>query len=378
MRVLIVAEPGFEGVFRHFEGLCDFLLEKGVEVDLAYSDVRSMPDLFRLVDRVRAAGGETVNLRISNAPGPRDLSAAWRLLALIRRRRPDVVHAHSSKAGALVRLLARFFPQRKIFYTPNAYFGMGGKKGFAVALFDAVERWLAPVGTTINISPDEARFAREHLGVRMENQVIIHNPTRLDRFVPPTASQRAESRKRFGLPPGARVLGSSGRLVFQKDPDTLFRAMIRVMTVHPDVWFLHLGKGELDPVLVELAGREGCFDRIVRVAHLDDMSGFYHALDGFVMTSRYEAGWPIVILEAMACGLPIVSSLAPGTSGISEAGLSHCWTGRPGEVEDFVKALEALLKDRENLRPSNHRRIVEENFTPEACYGKVLACYRER
>jgi len=376
MRVLIVAEPGFEGVFRHYEGLCYFLLEKGIEVDLAYSDVRSIPDLGKLVERVRTAGGETVNMRISNAPSPGDFRAGRQLIDLVRRRHPDVIHGHSSKAGALTRLLARFFPEGKIFYTPNAYFGMGGKKGMAAALFTFIERRLAHVGTTINISPDEARFARERLGVKSENQVIIHNPAQVGHFLPATSVQKKAARAKFGLPGDAVVLGSSGRLVFQKDPDTLFRAMISVMKGRSDLWFLHLGKGILDPELSALARQAGCSERLVRVEHLDDPAVFFHALDGLVMTSRYEAGWPIVILEAMSCGLPIISSLAPGTSSIGEAGLSHCWTGLPGEVGEFTKAIENLLADLPRNRPSNHRQIIEERFTPEACYGQVLACYR--
>jgi len=376
MRVLIVAEPGFEGVFRHYEGLCYFLLEKGVAVDLAYSDVRSIPDLFKLVENIKAAGGETLNMRISNAPSPRDWTASRALIDLAKSRKPDVVHGHSSKAGALVRLLSRFFPNRKVFYTPNAYFGMGGKKGAAAVIFTLIERCLANIGTTINISPDEARFARDRLGVKAEHQVIIHNPAQLGHFLPPTSEQIKSARARFGLPEDALVLGSSGRLVFQKDPDTLFRAMIQVMKDRPNLWFLHLGKGVLDPELSALAEAAGCSKRIVRVEHLDDTSVFYYALNGLVMTSRYEAGWPIVILEAMSCGLPLVSSLAPGTSSIGEAGLSHCWTAMPGEIDQFVNAIEALLSDIPQQRPSNHRKIVEENFTPEVCYGKVLACYR--
>lgn len=375
MRVLIVAEPGFEGVFRHYEGLCYFLLDAGVEVDLAYSDVRSMPDLFRLVESIRKAGGEAVNLRISNAPSPADLRAAHRLLDLVRRRRPSVIHAHSSKAGALVRLLSPFFQGIRLFYTPNAYFGMGGKKGAKAAVFNFVEKLLAPVGTTINISPDEARFARDCLGLKNDRQEIIHNPAQVDHFVPPGAEQVRAARAKFGLPEDVLVLGSSGRLAYQKDPETLFNAMIRVMKERADLWFLHLGKGVLAPELTAMAEKEGCAGRIVRIEHLDDTGVFYHAIDGLVMTSRYEAGWPIVILEAMACGLPIVSSLGPGMSGIQEAGLSHCWTAPPGEVDQFVHAIRELIEDIPKNRPSNHRTVIEENFTPAACYGRVLDCY---
>ena len=95
------------------------------------------------------------------------------------------------------------------------------------------------------------------------------------------------------------------------------------------------------------------------------------------MTSRYEAGWPIVILEALACGLPIVSSRAPGTADIDKAGLSHCWSAEAGAVAGFEAALGALLDDLPRGRPSNHRQLALARFSPDACHGAVLAAYRD-
>ena len=57
LHILLVCEPGVDGVFRHVEGLADYLLARGHTVDLAYSSCRSGPDLLPFVERVRTAGG---------------------------------------------------------------------------------------------------------------------------------------------------------------------------------------------------------------------------------------------------------------------------------------------------------------------------------
>ena len=105
MNVLQVVEPGVDGVFRHVEGLTQFLSSRSLRVSLAYSDVRGSEGLRRLVREVEAHGGRTLNLEVGNKPGPRDVIAALKLRQLIREVRPDIIHAHSSNlfAGTLMK-----------------------------------------------------------------------------------------------------------------------------------------------------------------------------------------------------------------------------------------------------------------------------------
>src|SRR5947208_5201592 len=104
MKILQVVEPGVDGVFRHVEGLTRFLLARGVGVSLAYSDARGSEGLRRLIAEVESNGGETLNLAVGSWPSPKDLVAALKLHRLIAELEPDVLHAHSSKAGGLLRL----------------------------------------------------------------------------------------------------------------------------------------------------------------------------------------------------------------------------------------------------------------------------------
>ena len=377
MRILIVVEPGIDGVFRHVEGLIHHLLAEQQEVHLAYSDRRGSANLEKLTALVTRSGGECLNLRVGNAPGLGDPSALARLWSLARRLRPDIVHGHSSKAGVLVRTLPLLGIRARFFYSPHAYYGLAPRPGKAVHFYNAVERLFGRVGTTLNISNDEAAFATGTLKIPRGKIRVIHNPVDTAVFRPATPEERRQRRAVLGLPEDAVVLGALGRLSFQKDPQTLYRAIAPVLRARKDVLLCHCGQGELDGELQLLARELGIAERVVRKAYFDEPAGFYQALDGFAVTSRYEAGWPIVVLEALATDLPLIVSDAPGTTDIGAAGLSHCWTAPAGQVAHFSAALEAWLADRPAGRSSNHRPTAIERFSPAKAFGGILAAYRQ-
>src|SRR5687768_15129507 len=105
MNVLVISEPGVDGVLRYVDSLCHFLWQEGVNVHLAYSDRRGSERLLNLVAEVDEHGGRTVNMHTVNRPAFADGGAFWSLLRLVRAVRPDVIHSHSSKAGVLGRAL---------------------------------------------------------------------------------------------------------------------------------------------------------------------------------------------------------------------------------------------------------------------------------
>jgi glycosyltransferase involved in cell wall biosynthesis len=150
-----------------------------------------------------------------------------------------------------------------------------------------------------------------------------------------------------------------------------------VLAAHPELLLFHVGQGEFDAELVALAQSLGIADRIVRRPYLEEPACFYEAIDALIVPSRYEAGWPLVTLEAMARDLPIISSVAPGTSDIAEGGLSHCWTAPAEDVAGFTRGIEAWLADRPSGRACNHREIAIHRFGLEKCLGAVLEEYRK-
>jgi glycosyltransferase involved in cell wall biosynthesis len=375
MRVLQVVEPGIDGVFRHVEGLVQYLISRGVEVHLAYSSRRSSDRLIELVGHVGRHGGRTLDLEVGNAPAPGDLRALMALRRLAQEIRPDIVHGHSSKAGALVRLLALTSPSWQCFYTPNAYYGMSGAKGPKTALFNLIERCLGRIGTSVNVSEDEARWARSFLSLPGTRQQVIPNAVDVDRFVPGDLGGKARARGQFSLPPDALVVGTAARMSRQKDPETLYRAFSGALKQVPNLWLLHLGRGELSEGLTRMASDLGFAGRVRQIPYLSDPRPFYHAIDVFALSSLYE-GLSFAILEALSYGIPLVLTKVPGNTGFAALNLSHLEYAEAGSPASVASALTRMASRISSVPECNHREIAVAHFGPEACFGALLKAYR--
>ncbi|HTQ32093.1 MAG TPA: glycosyltransferase, partial [Opitutaceae bacterium] len=333
----MVSEPGVDGVFRYVEGLCHFLAGQQVGVHLAYSDRRGSDRLFELVAWIEAQGGQTVNLRTSNRPALSDGAAFRSLLRLARAVQPDVVHSHSSKAGFLSRLLPLFGIRAVQIYNPHAYVGMRPKAGRLDWLYNTIERRLGRTAYTIVTSSGEKAFALERLKLPPARLRLRSNGVDTDLFAPVSPEEKRRLRRRLGLPVQRSILGFLGRSSAQKDPVTLYRAFANVAARKPIALF-HVGKGELDGELDRLVEQSGLSSRVYRCPYMSTPADFFRAVDGFILTSRYE-GLSLAALEALSCNLPMILSEAPGNFDLLKQPLSHVWSAQAGDVEGFARGI---------------------------------------
>jgi glycosyltransferase involved in cell wall biosynthesis len=335
MRILLISEPASAGVGRHIVDLSQGLLAAGHDVHLVYSP-RRMDETF--ASDLRAMNGlKTTVLDMRRAPHPCDLFAATRLRSLLRRNAPfDVVHGQSSKGGALARLVAPGFAA--VVYTPHCVFTMNPDIGrIGAAVFGGIERWLGRRSDAlIAVSEDEAAHLRA-LGIAPE---IVHCvPNGLH---PPLWRSRDEARAELGIRPEATVVGFLGRLSPQKNPLLLVHAFAKLAPRHPDAMLAIAGDGPLEAEAREAERALGLTGRIVWLGFrrpVDVMPGF----DVFALPSRYE-GLPYVLLEAVAAGLPIVSTPVGGSETVIDNDGNGIITA--ATPEDFAAGLGRLLGDR--------------------------------
>ena len=364
MRVLIVSEPGEYGVFYFVDDLIRYLLKQSVRVDFAYSSVRSGSGLRSLVNFVREHGGETLDLEIANAPQPSDVPAFIRLREFVRRRKPDVIHGHSSKAGVLVRALRMTGIQIPLFYSPHAYYGMGGRPTPMKLLARITEKALSSVGKTILVGHSEARYAAETLGIHPDNRLIVQLGVNCQQFRPASQQARGRLRRELGVPEGALLLGTTARYSLQKDPLAMHRTVRSLLQRLPKLWFVHVGQGELWQQVDAL----GASERIIRLRSISSMQGFYGALDGFLLASRYE-GMPRAVIEAIATNLPLILTRAPGNDDFVELGLSHVYWAGMGDEAGLAAAIERWAAA--SFVGINHRDIALKVFQSESCYRDI-------
>ncbi len=339
-RLLIVSEPGKDGVFDYVFELVAFLHRErpGITIDLAYSSRRKGKGLPGLVERIRERGGVAIDLRVGNAPTPWDLVAGWRIAALAQQRGTQLVHAQSSKAGGLCRVLRALVPGfPPVIYTPNGYYGVDGRRTFPAWFFGQIERVLGRVGISVAVSPDERDFAIRILNVPTRRVVSIVQGIDTERYHLPTPEERRAGRIQFGLPEeGMPVLVTVGRDSPQKNYPALYRALDPVLSdPGTSLFFFHAGAGGaalaerwLSPKARE---RHGAVEFTASVDHL------LQAADGFILTSRYE-GLSLSVLSALCSGPKVFLSRAPGNACLERLGFGEIsWIepeGKYGEVAD--------------------------------------------
>jgi glycosyltransferase involved in cell wall biosynthesis len=186
----------------------------------------------------------------------------------------------------------------------------------------------------------------------------IPNGVKLDRFHPARSSHETQSREqlraRFGIPQGHTVIVAVGAVMPRKSPDTLIKAWRHILHRHPDTHLLFVGPrtDEQDTKLRDfgkeisrLVATSAAPDQVHFAGIVDDVESYLRASDLFVLASKRE-GTPNSLLEAMAVGLPCISTPFIGISpGIGEAGKHYQLVERTPEA--IGAALSALMSDRQ-------------------------------
>jgi glycosyltransferase involved in cell wall biosynthesis len=374
MKVLLVSEPGVDGVFRHVERLCHFLIERDHTVLLAYSTRRGSDRLYQLLNELESRRFPTLDLKVENAPGPGDLPALVELWRFQNKHQADVIHGHSSKAGFLVRTLRLLGVNAPLLYTPHAYYRMNDPHNSKARFFHLCERLLGKIGDTVNIGESESAFARRTLGISSSRQFMIRNGVDCSRFVPPDLETKRKLRAELGFPENAKVLGSVGRCSAQKDPLTMYRAVHQAHEKHPDLYFLHVGQGEFAAEVDTYSETHGMGSWCKRLPYLPDPNSFYKMLDGFILSSLYE-GMSYATLEAIATGLPLILARSPGNEDFDHFGLSHVFLGEPRDPTSLSAAIDRWFSSLD--APSNHRELALSRFDEALCFDELLEAYRK-
>ena len=374
MRIVLAAEPTGGGVMRHVLDLAEGLPRRGFRVLLVHAK-RGIDAAFAgRIERQKEFGYETAMLDLQRAPGGHDFAATMALRRVIRAfGGADVLHGHSSKAGALARL-GRWSHARRVVYTPHAWYTQNPELGNSSRrAYQLIERALATVtDRIITVSRDEAEHAVA-LGIGRRKLVLIENG--IESWTPEQVAQkRAATRARLGIGADDVVVGFLGRLAPQKAPDVALRAFRQILDGRPATRIVLAGDGPEGARLRSLMSELGLGDRIVQlpVANGPDV---IPAFDLFLMTSRYE-GFPYVLLEALAAGCAIVTTRVGGV-------VDCVLDGENGAVVDDVdpdpiaRAVLAIVNDPDTLnRMRAESRARAALFSIDRMLDRTAELYR--
>jgi glycosyltransferase involved in cell wall biosynthesis len=231
-----------------------------------------------------------------------DILAFWKLLRLMRRERPDVVHAESSKAGVLARAAALLAGVPRVFYSPHGYSFLQSDAGpLRQKLYWWIEKTFSGIGVIVASSEGEADLARK---LSWGREVLLVRNIFSREGPPPAAAHKA----------GEVVVGTLARLSPSKNPLAFVRMASAVAKARPDARFVWMGGGELEEEVRRGAAELGLQDRFEITGHVspESVPEKIARLDVFVYYSLWEGGAPIALHEALFCAKPVVVSNIAG------------------------------------------------------------------
>ena len=328
---------------------------QGVEVEIATFVRGEESNLF--VESARAQG---VTVHTLPEAGRFDRAAIRGLAALADRVKPDIVQTHAVKSHFLARVAG--WPQRAAWVAFHHGYTW---PDFKVRLYNQIDRW--SLRTAVKVLTVSRPFAGQLTaqGVRPERIEIVHNAIRADWGRTAREPERAAAlRAAWGIPDGRPVILIVGRLSKEKDHLTLIEAAARLrdrFTPHVVV----VGDGPERIRIEERARALGMSGELTLTGHQNSAEPFYGIADIAVLSSWSE-GSPNALLEAMAAGLPVVSTAVGGVPEIVSDGDSALLV-KPGEPDAMAEAMGRLLADPELARrlAGRARALIEERYTPE-------------
>jgi len=364
IKVLQVLEATEGGTRHHLRDLVGALDPAEFRVDLAVScgrDPAFRDDVAAYVSRGLSV--VEVPMRRGLAPAA-DLTSLIRLVRCVRRMRPDVIHAHSSKAGFLSRL-AGVVCGVPVVYTPHVFsFLMDCGKGRR-RLYRFLERCVrGATAALVAVSEEEMREALA-LGYARERIRLVPNGV--------SAPARQE-------PACARAVlrvGFFGRLTRQKGPDLLLEAAADVVAHVPQVRFEVYGEGEMAGALraqIEKSQLAACV-RLNGAYAQGEALDLMRQVDVVAVPSRWE-GCPYVVLEAWQAGVPVVASAVGGVPDLIRNGVNGVCV-RARDAEALCDGLLEVLRDpQRRLQLAAQGRAALSAYTIEAMAGAVGEIYR--
>ncbi|MFW2403882.1 MAG: glycosyltransferase family 4 protein [Gammaproteobacteria bacterium] len=369
MRILLVLEACGAGAGRHVIDLIDGLSRSGHDVSLIYSPVRAeagFEDALGFMPRVTKR-----ELPMRRAVGPGDWRSTRALKRLIKELGPfDIVHGHSSKAGALLRLAASGSDAPRL-YTPHAPITMDPTLSAAARfVYGTAERLLGHFCERIICVSAAERDHLASIGLSEDKLCVVHNGIK-----PLPDTDRDAVRRQLQLDPETVCFGFVGRISHQKGVDRMISAFAMARGRMGNAHLAIVGDGPLLDEMQSLARNLGVARDVTFTGHangIEMMAGF----DVFLLPSRYE-GLPYALLEAAASGLPIITTDVGGAGVVVQDG-ENGYVLPEQSAELLADRLTELARNGQlRHEMSACSAQIAEKFTVDRMVADTIAVYEE-
>lgn len=333
---------------RFFETFIKGLLDEGHQVELAANEINSpVPECYQ------QWGCEFHHIDSSRSPLSMDnIKAYGQLKKVIADGNYDIVHCHTPNASVITRLVCRKFRKKsglKVFYTAHGFHFYKGAPLLNWLVFYPIEKFCSRfTDKLITINKEDYARAKEkfHAGEVCYVPGVGIDLSRFENI----QVDRAAKRREIGVPEDAVLLLSVGELNENKNHQIIVKALAKLND--PDVHYAIAGVGDKREYLLALAKELGVSDQLHLLGYRKDVPELNHVADIFCFPSCRE-GLGLAAIEAMACGLPLITSNVHGINDYSANNITG-YKCAPADADAFANAIGKLAADL-NLRKTMGR-----------------------
>jgi glycosyltransferase involved in cell wall biosynthesis len=359
----VLSSSGFHGAEAMVVELCKASAALGLECHLLSFDNRGRGNF----EAARRLEGVCASTAITRANHQYDPVAVASMRAIIARAGISVVHSHSYKA-TLHALLARRRQDTAIVTTHHNWIDENLKD----RIYGIIDRQMARrVDVAVGVS--EKVVSRLRAKIPAARLRLIGNGIDTERFGP--TADRTAARRALSLPEGWTA-GFVGRLTPKKGVQDLLAATAQLSRgERPQL--LVVGDGDVREDLQARARELGVSANATFAGSQADIAAWYAAMDVLVLPS-YEEGFPMVILEALACGVPVIATRVGDIPRLVEPGNTG-WLIDAGDVAGLTAALREAQSAVSRLTPmgASGRALVVDKFSSEHMARQYLDAYRQ-
>lgn len=299
-----------------------------------------------------------------------------------------LVHCHTPMGAVMARLAAHATHTGPVVYTAHGFHFYSGASPVYWLCYYPMERFLSRfTDQLLCINKEDYQRAKKSFHARFVNY-LPGAGIDLSRLPSRSASLISNKRKELGIKEDAILILSSGELIKRKNHETAIRAAARLKAQKeintankPQIQYVICGHGKLDAYLKALAQKLDVADMIIFAGYREDMLEIYQAADIFLFPS-YQEGLPMALLEAMACGLPVICSDIRGSRDLMGAvssktnGLSYCAGGimiqKADCVDAYCRAILHMLSPTQDLRELGRQNTLRSHHFSQEKVSQIM------
>jgi glycosyltransferase involved in cell wall biosynthesis len=357
IKILYILEATSGGTQKHVIDIAKKIDKSEFQIDIVYSTKRNK----NFVPVSNNIFHKAYGLPISRSGSFSDISNILRIRKIIKENKYDIVHCHSTKAGFVGRLAAFISNHPNVVYSPHGFMFCDTRIQLRRLLYLYLEKYLGYItNKIIAVSGSERDLALRHKIVPNDKIITLYNsidPSDYDDHIYKNRVPEKLLQKNSEI-----ILGTVGRLYYQKDPITLIKSFKIINDSFPNTKLVFVGDGPLLDKCQRLINQLGLQDKIKLEGFQKNSKEYYKIFDIFILSSHYE-GLPYALLEAMIMGIPSVGTDVVGIKDL----IINGETGYLVQEEDYIGLANAVIKLLNNPKmlsvfSENSRRMTQSNY----------------